>query len=236
MHCDPVMNDATTLSTKNLSLFIIAMAVVVVLSNVLVQFPVQATIGTYNLADLLTWGAFTYPVAFLVNDLTNRRFGPSKARIVVTCGFVLAVICSATIPPLLFKMGLFPFEMSPDRLLRIALASGTAFLVAQMLDVGIFNRLRNSGWWKAPLFSTLIGSVIDTSLFFSIAFAAGFGFLGEGDGFASETAPFLGLFASELPRWVSWTVGDFGVKVLVGLTMLIPYGIIARRPAVIQPV
>ncbi len=219
-----------TASKSPLILYVAAMALVVVVSNVLVQFPVQATVGSLNLADLLTWGAFTYPIAFLINDLTNRRFGIAKARLVVGYGFILAVICSATIPPLLFKMGLFPFEMSPARLLRIAIASGCAFLVAQMLDASVFNRLRTSGWWKAPLFSSLIGSVIDTALFFSMAFAAGFAFLGESDGFALETAPFLGLFASEFPRWVSWAVGDFGVKVLVGLAMLVPYGIIARRP------
>ena len=160
------MTDISAPSKSTLPLFIVAMAIVVVISNILVQFPVQAMVGSYNLADLLTWGAFTYPIAFLVNDLTNRRFGVSKARIVVTCGFVLAVICSAVVPPLLFKMGLFPFEMSPERLLRIALASGTAFFVAQMLDVSVFNKLRHSGWWKAPLFSSLIGSVIDTASVF----------------------------------------------------------------------
>ena len=219
-----------TTSKSSLAFYVAAMAFVVVVSNVLVQFPVQTTVGSLNLADLLTWGAFTYPVAFLINDLTNRKFGVSKARLVVACGFVLAVICSAIVPPLLFKMGLFPFEMSPARLLRIAIASGSAFLIAQMLDASVFNRLRTSGWWKAPLFSSLIGSVIDTGLFFSMAFAAGFAFLGASDSFALEAAPFLGVFANEFPRWVSWAVGDFGVKVLVGLAMLVPYGIIARRP------
>ncbi|MFD0915072.1 queuosine precursor transporter [Pseudahrensia aquimaris] len=219
-------------SRSTLVAFIAAMAFVVVVSNVLVQFPVQAMIGSYNLADLLTYGAFTYPIAFLVNDLTNRRFGPSKARIVVGFGFVLAVICSATIPPLLFSLGLFPFEMTSGRLLRIAIASGTAFLIAQLLDVFVFDRLRGGQWWKAPLFSTFVGSVLDTVLFFSLAFATSFAFLGAGDEFATEAAPFLGLFAIEAPRWISWAVGDFGVKVLVGLALLIPYGVIARRPAV----
>lgn len=224
------MTAPTNASRSTLLVFILAMAFVVVVSNVLVQFPVQAMIGDYNFADLLTYGAFTYPVAFLVNDLTNRRFGASKARVVVGFGFLLAVVCSAIVPPLLFSVGLFPFEMSPARLMRIAIASGTAFLVAQLLDVFVFDKLRGSQWWKAPLFSTFVGSVLDTALFFSLAFAARFAFLGESDGFALENAPFLGLMVSEAPRWVSWAVGDFGVKVLVGLAMLLPYWLIARRP------
>ena len=218
------------MARSSLPIFVSAMALVVVVSNVLVQFPVQLQLGTYNLADLLTWGAFTYPVAFLITDLTNRRYGASRARVVVGCGFVLAVLCSALVPPLLFKAGLFPFEMSPARLLRIAIASGTAFLTAQLVDVLVFDRLRAGGWWRAPLFSSLLGSVLDTALFFSLAFGAGFAILGEGDAFASETAPFLGVMAAELPRWVSWAVGDFGVKILVGLAMLLPYWMIARRP------
>ncbi len=210
--------------------FVMLMALIVVVSNVLVQFPVGATLGPLNLADLLTWGAFTYPVAFLITDLTNRRFGVRKARAVVAVGFVLAVLCSAIVPPLLFSAGLFPFEMSPERLLRIAIASGSAFLLAQMLDVAVFDRLRNTGWWKAPLISSLIGSAIDTTLFFSLAFAAGFSLLGPSDAFALEAAPFLGLFEPQMARWVSWAFGDFGVKILVGLAMLVPYYALTRRP------
>ena len=212
--------------TLSMSLFVAAMATIVVASNVLVQFPVQATVGNINLADILTWGAFTYPIAFLINDLTNRRFGVDAARRVIFTGFLLAVICSATVPPLLFKMGLFPFELSTDRLLRIAVASGSAFLLAQLLDAIVFDRLRQSGWWKAPLISSFLGSAIDTVLFFSLAFAASFAFLGESDGFALETAPLLGAFTTEVPRWISWAIGDFGVKILVGLAMLLPYGIL----------
>ena len=106
---------------------VLAMAVVVTASNYLVQFPVQASLGAINLADILTWGAFTYPVAFMVNDLTNRHFGPAAARVVVLVGFAIAVIWSI-------------FLASP----RIAIASGSAFLVAQLLDVSIFNELRRA--------------------------------------------------------------------------------------------
>jgi uncharacterized PurR-regulated membrane protein YhhQ (DUF165 family) len=186
-----------------------AMAVVVVASNKLVQYPVEARIGALNLADLLTWGAFTYPLAFLINDLTNRKFGPQAARVVVLVGFAIAVALSIHFA-------------SP----RIAIASGSAFLVAQLLDVGIFNRLRSAAWWRAPVLSSLIGSVVDTVLFFSLAFAAGFSALGPNDAFAIEAAPLIGLVTSiEAPRWVSWALGDLAVKVLIALAALAPYRI-----------
>jgi uncharacterized PurR-regulated membrane protein YhhQ (DUF165 family) len=184
-----------------------AMAFVVVASNILVQFPVDARIGALNLADLLTWGAFTYPLAFLVNDLTNRRFGPKAARIVVLVGFAIAVALSV-------------YFATP----RIAIASGTAFLVAQLLDVGIFDRLRGQAWWRAPVLSSLVGSVIDTLLFFSLAFAAMFAMLGANDAFAIEGAPLLGFISAvEAPRWVSWALGDLAVKIIVALAALAPY-------------
>lgn len=191
--------------------FVAAMCAVVAASNYLVQFPVRFTLGGYDLADLLTWGAFTYPVAFLVTDLTNRRFGPGAARTVVLAGFALAVVLSV-------------FLASP----RIAIASGTAFLTAQLLDVAIFDRLRERRWWQAPLISSVIGSVVDTVLFFSIAFAPAFALLGAKDGFAIEAAPLLGLFAVEAQRWISWALGDLGVKLIVGVAMLLPYGLVLR--------
>lgn len=195
-------------------LAVVAMAFVVALSNYLVQFPVDATVGGYNLADLLTWGAFTYPVAFLVNDLTNRYFGANTARVVVLAGFVVAVVISI-------------YLATP----RIAIASGSAFLVAQLLDTFIFDRMRASAWWQAPLISTFLGSIIDTVLFFSLAFAAQFAVLGANDGFAIEAAPLLGLFSVSVPRWMSWALGDFGVKILVALVMLAPYGLLRRAIA-----
>ncbi|MEE9314447.1 MAG: queuosine precursor transporter [Rhizobiaceae bacterium] len=189
------------------------MTAVVALSNYLVQFPLQATLGGVNLAEILTLGAFTYPIAFLITDLTNRQFGASKARLVVVAGFVLAVILSIWLA-------------TP----RIAIASGSAFLIAQLLDVSIFNRLRQSTWWRAPLISSLLGSIVDTVLFFGLAFAPAFGALDFGgkDGSLGFAVPFLGM-GSEAPLWISLASGDFIVKVIVGLAMLIPYGFIARR-------
>ena len=209
--------------------FVAAMALVVVASNVLVQFPVQGKLGGLNLADLLTWGAFTYPFAFLVTDLANRRYGPAVARRIVFVGFMVAVACSIVVPPLLFRFGLIEFETAADRLARIAIASGTAFLAGQLLDVSVFNRLRRQSWWRAPVLSSLSSSVIDTAIFFSIAFAAAFAFVGPDDAFALESTPLLGLFAVEAPRWISWAIGDLGVKLVMALFALIPYRLIAAR-------
>lgn len=200
--------------------FIAAMSFVVVLSNYLVQFPVDFQLGSLALADLLTWGAFTYPLAFLVTDLTNRHFGVGAARFVVVVGFVVAVVLSVWLA-------------SP----RIAIASGTAFLLAQMLDITIFNRLRASAWWQAPLVSSVLGSILDTALFFSLAFASQFGMLGTVESFVSEASPLLGVMDMSAPRWVSWALGDFGVKILVALAMLLPYGLATRlvRDRVLHP-
>jgi queuosine precursor transporter len=195
--------------------FVAAMAVVVVASNILVQYP----FGHLGLQDLLTWGAFTYPVAFLVTDLTNRRFGPAVARRVVLVGFLIAVVLSIWLA-------------TP----RIAIASGSAFLVAQLLDVSIFDRLRRGDWWKAPLISTVIGSLIDTIIFFSLAFADAFSMLDTGlgreDGSLGFAVPFFGM---EVPLWISLALGDLMVKLLVGVAMLAPYrallAVVAPQPA-----
>ena len=141
---------------RPLLLPIFAMCAVVAASNVLVQYP----FSHFGLGEILTWGAFTYPVAFLVNDLTNRRLGPAAARKVVVSGFVIAVVLSAWLA-------------TP----RIAAASGSAFLFAQMLDISVFDKLRRQSWWKAPFLSTVMGSVLDTLIFFSLAFSARFAFL-----------------------------------------------------------
>jgi uncharacterized integral membrane protein (TIGR00697 family) len=206
-----------------------AMALVVVASNVLVQFPVQGTIGSLDLANLLTWGAFTYPLAFLVTDLANRRYGPAVARRIVLVGFAVAVACSIVVPPLLYGAGLIEYETAAGRLVRIAIASGTAFLAGQLLDVTVFNWLRRQSWWKAPVLSSLSSSVVDTLIFFSIAFAATFAFIGPEDGFALEQAPLLGLFGIETARWVSWAFGDLAVKLAMALFALIPYRLIVAR-------
>jgi uncharacterized PurR-regulated membrane protein YhhQ (DUF165 family) len=189
---------------------IAAMVVVVVASNVLVQYPVDLRVGGFDLADLLTWGAFSYPAAFLVTDLTNRRFGVTAARRVVIVGFAVAVVLSMVIS-------------TP----RIAVASATAFLIGQLLDVTVFDRLRRAvGWWKAPFVGSLLGSATDTTVFFSLAFAAVFGLLGGADAFSGETAPLLGLFAAETPRWVSWAIADFSVKLGFAGLFLVPYRLV----------
>lgn len=194
---------------RNLAPFVAAMAVVVAASNYLVQFPLDATIGRLHLADILTWGAFSYPVAFLVTDLTNRRFGVRAARVVVCCGFVIAVAVSVWLS-------------AP----RIAAASGAAFLAGQLLDVTVFNRLRRLQWWLAPLSATVVGSALDTLIFFSVAFAPAFAFIGPNDAFATGLAPFFGLAPFDAPRFVSWASGDLSVKLIVGLGMLVPYGML----------
>lgn len=209
--------------------FVAAMALVVVASNVLVQFPVDGQIGGLALADVLTWGAFTYPVAFLVTDLANRRYGPMVARRIVFVGFMLAVACSIVVPPLLFRLGLIEFDAAAGRLVRIAIASGAAFLTAQLLDITVFNRLRRQSWWRAPIFGTLAGSVVDTAIFFSISFAAIFAFVGPNDAFALENAPLLGLLPMETARWLSWAMGDLCVKLLIAIFALIPYRLLAAK-------
>ncbi|OHV82064.1 queuosine precursor transporter [Rhizobium sp. LCM 4573] len=193
--------------TRYTAIYAALMTAVVVASNFLVQFPLSGSFFGIQLGDLLTWGAFTYPVAFLVTDLTNRQFGPAIARRVVFVGFVAGVILSF-------------WTAMP----RIAVASGTAFLIGQLLDISVFNRLRRQTWWHAPLAGSVLGSITDTALFFSLAFASFFAFIGPNDTFAIEWAPVLGVFATEAPRWISWALGDLGVKILAGVVLLMPYG------------
>lgn len=158
---------------RQLTLPVLAMALVVVLSNWAVQFPIN---------DWLTWGAFTYPVVFLVTDLTNRALGPLVARRVAWVGFAIAVLVSLWLAPW-----------------RIAVASGTAFIVAQWLDISAFNRLRQQSWWQAPLIGSVVASVIDTALFFFIAFAG-----------------------SDM-NWLMLAAGDLVVKWAMALVLLAPY-------------
>lgn len=215
------MTDTRSFSAGHHAIAILAMALVVAASNYLVQFPVEQVVGGVNLADTLTWGAFTYPIAFLVTDLTNRRFGPTAARKVVISGFVLAIVV-----PMIFWAFNEAFTTP-----RILIASGTAFLVAQLLDVTIFDKMRRLTWWKAPMASSLIGSVIDTLLFFGIAFSASFAFVdslfGMEDGSLAFPVPFLGIGGeTEVLLWMSLAVGDLLVKILVALALLAPYRII----------
>tara|TARA_B100000686_G_C16593981_1_gene864968 strand:+ start:59 stop:646 length:588 start_codon:yes stop_codon:yes gene_type:complete len=170
--------------------FILAflMASVVVLSNYLVQFPVNYM----GFQDLLTYGAFSYPIAFLITDLSNRRYGKTAAKKIVFFGFILGVILT------------FYFSTNYSDLIsiRIAFGSGTAFLVAQLIDINIFDKLRKKIWYVAPLISSLIGSSIDTFLFFSISF--------YGTGI----------------NWITLSFGDLFVKIFVALMMLIPFRIL----------
>ena len=181
------------------------MAIIVISSNFLVQFPVAAPSCRHRPRQILTWGAFTYPVAFLVTDLTNRRFGPGAARRVVVVGFVIAVLWSV-------------FVATP----RIALASGTAFLVGQLLDVFIFDRMRaDPRWWRAPLLSSLLGSVLDTLIFFGARLRPGFR-LSRHRASALPTARSAlprrsGASACETAFWLSLATGDFAVKLAVAL-------------------
>ena len=207
-----------------------AMTLIVLASNVAVQFPMFVTVGGLDLADLLTWGAFVYPFAFLVTDLTNRLYGPRIARRAVYAGFAMAVLCSVAVPPVLFDLGLVSYASAAERLFRVAIASGAAFLVAQLLDIAIFNRLRQDRWWRAPAASSISGSITDTLVFFTLAFAPMFLFVGPNDPFALETAPLLaGLASGEVPRWMSWAIGDFSVKLAIAVFALLPYRIIVQQ-------
>lgn len=193
---------------------ILAMAAVVVASNILVQF---------LFGQWLTWGAFTYPVAFLVTDVMNRVYGVAAARKVVVAGFVMGVICSLIGTQ---TMG----EFGPLVTLRIAIGSGLAFLTAQLLDVAIFNRLRDGKWWRAPLASTLVGSSVDTAIFFTIAFSGVLVFLEPANdvAWAGAMLPLLGL-GPEAPLWVSLAVADWLVKLSLALLALIPFRVITAR-------
>ena len=191
---------------------ILAMATVVVASNILVQF---------LLGDWLTWGAFTYPIAFLITDVMNRVYGVAAARRVVFAGFVVGILCSLIGTQIMMQGDGYTF---PAVTLRVAIGSGTAFLVAQLLDVQIFDRLRSGAWWRAPLASTLIGSALDTFLFFSIAFSAMFNGLDTANipNWAQGAVPLLGS-GPELPLWASLAVADWIVKLVLALIALAPF-------------
>lgn len=193
---------------------ILAMAIIVVASNILVQFLA---------GQWLTWGAFTYPFAFLVTDLTNRFYGAAAARRVVLVGFLVGLICSVIGTQIMGAFG-------PLVTLRIAIASGLGFLCAQMLDVWVFNALRSGAWWRAPLLSSVVGATVDTVLFFSIAFSAGLSFINPGTdvGWANEVLPLLGL-GPAAPLWVSLGLADWGVKMLLVLAALVPFRIIVAK-------
>ena len=161
------------------------MGVVVLASNYLVQFP----INYYGLEELLTYGAFSYPIAFLITDLANRSFGKVVARKIVYIGFTIGILFTLV----------FSTNFTDLISIRIAIGSGTAFIIAQLLDVQIFDQLRKRKWYIAPLTSSLIGSTVDTFLFFSISF-----------------------YGTGIP-WITLSLGDLTVKIFVALVMLIPF-------------
>ena len=161
------------------------MGLIVLASNYLVQFPIQY----YGLQELLTYGAFSYPVAFLITDLANRSYGKIAAKKIVYIGFAIGICFTL----------LFSTNFTDLISIRIAIGSGTAFLVAQLLDVQVFDKLRRKQWFIAPLGSSFIGSIVDTFLFFSISF-----------------------YATGVP-WVTLSLGDLAVKILVALAMLVPF-------------
>ena len=163
----------------------ITMGVVVLASNYLVQFP----INFYGLDEILTYGAFSYPIAFLITDLANRSYGKAAAKKIVYFGFAIGVLFTF----------FFSTNFSDLISIRIAIGSGTAFIVAQLLDVQIFDKLRQKKWFVAPLISSFVGSTFDTFIFFSISF-----------------------YGTVVP-WISLSLGDLSVKVLVALFMLIPF-------------
>ena len=193
---------------------ILAMAIIVMASNILVQF-------LYG--QWLTWGAFTYPFAFLVTDIMNRVYGPAMARRVVFAGFLTGIACSVIGTQIMGEFG-------PLVTWRIALGSGVAFLVAQLLDVSIFDRLREGVWWKAPLASSLIGSTLDTAIFFTIAFSDALTFLEPANdvGWANEVLPMLGS-GPEAPLWMSLAVADWAVKLCIALIALVPFRLVVGR-------
>ncbi|MBE1289352.1 MAG: queuosine precursor transporter [Rhodobacteraceae bacterium] len=193
---------------------ILAMAAIVLASNILVQF---------LFGNWLTWGAFTYPLAFLVTDIMNRVYGVAAARRVVFAGFVTGVICSLIGTQIMGEFG-------PLVTLRIALGSGLAFLVAQLMDVAIFDRLRAGAWWRAPVVSTLVGSSLDTALFFTIAFSASLSFLEPANdvSWAGDILPILG-HGPEAPLWVSLAIADWLVKLALALIALVPFRLITRK-------
>lgn len=193
---------------------ILAMAATVVASNILVQ---------HLLGPWLTWGALTYPAAFLITDLTNRIQGPVAARRVVLVGFVVGVLCSLIGSQIMGEFG-------PLVTLRVALGSGLAFLCAQLTDIAVFNRLRTGSWWRAPLISTLVSSTLDTIIFFTTAFAAFLIWIEPGNDvtWANEALPLLGA-GPVAPLWVSLAVADWLVKLAMAAVALVPFRLLVGK-------
>ena len=194
---------------KTMFIAIIMMAAVVILSNVLVQF---------YLGAFLTYGAFTYPIAFLINDVVNKLEGPKRARRVILWGFVVGVFCSLIGSQI-------EGEFGPLVTLRIAIGSGLAFLIAHLSDTYIFHFFRKLKWWVPPLVSSTIGSALDTFIFFSVAFSLTFVFIEPQNdvAWANEVSALLNFFPIDTPFWISMAIADFMVKIFLASLFLIPF-------------
>jgi len=196
-----------------MALAVAMMTLVVLASNILVQYPIHIVGG----GEWLTWGAISYPFAFLVTDLSNRRFGPKGARRVVYAGFIVAVV--------------FSIQFATP---RIAIASGSAFLFAQLLDISVFQRLRRRAWWLQPSVASLIASALDTAIFFSIAFYC--------DLIPGTSHTISGLLGAvgvadqcvALP-WTQLAAADYGVKAILSLVSILPYGALMNTIRPLRP-
>ena len=203
-------------------LAVLSMAAIVILSNILVHF---------LLGEWLTYAAFTYPFAFLITDLSNRLYGSKVARLIVLIGFFTGILGS------LIGTQIYG-EFGPLVTLRVAIASGAAFLLSQLLDIKLFYLFFSKAqWWKAPLFSSIIGGSIDTLLFFSVAFDSNFSFLEPSNdvSWANTTSPLLG-WGPEVPFWLSLSVADFIIKLGIVFVSLVPFRLILNKVVYIENV
>ena len=203
-------------------LAVLSMAAIVILSNILVHF---------LLGEWLTYAAFTYPFAFLITDLSNRLYGSKVARLIVLIGFFTGILGS------LIGTQIYG-EFGPLVTLRVAIASGAAFLLSQLLDIKLFHLFFSKNqWWRAPLFSSIIGGSIDTLLFFSVAFDSNFSFLEPSNdvSWANTTSPLLG-WGPEVPFWLSLSVADFIIKLGIVFVSLVPFRLILNKVVYIENV
>lgn len=195
---------------QNLKLIapIIVMSLVISISNIVVQYPVN----WFGLDNILTYSALTYPFVFLTNDITNRLYGPIDAAKVVLFGFMVGFIVTCLLAPV-----------------RLAIGSSAAFLFGQLLDIVVFTPLRRKTWWIAPLVASIFGTILDNVIFFSLAFAPSFGFIdrifGQAD---SSIVGYVQYANTSMPIWLSLAIGSLGVKLLLSSFMVLPYGAIMR--------
>lgn len=213
MSSSAAKSERLSIDLREMALAVTMMTLVVLASNILVQYPIHIIGG----GEWLTWGAISYPFAFLVTDLSNRRFGPKGARRVVYAGFMVAVF--------------FSIQFATP---RIAIASGSAFLFAQLLDISVFQRLRRRAWWLQPSVASLIASALDTAIFFSIAF-----YCDLIPGTSHTISGLLGVAGISdeciaLP-WTQLAIADYGVKAVLSLVSILPYGALMNTIRPLKP-